>query len=61
MLIKAQKIRSAKWLHLQVEQISTLSSSLTNNDKNGKLFLICFFFYFLFILIFYKKHDANIN
>ena len=38
-----------------------LNSSLTNNGKNGKLFLTLFLFCFLFPFIFYKKHDVNIN
>ena len=46
-----------KWLHLQAEQISILSSSLTNNGKNAKLFFILFLFCFIFI--FYKKQDLR--
>ena len=38
-----------------------LSSSLTNNGKNGKLFFLLFLFCFLFPFLFYIKHDVNIN
>ena len=48
-------------LQLQAEHISTLSSSLTNNGENGKLFFLLFLICFLFLFIFHKKHGVNIN
>ena len=49
------KSQVCKELHLQAEQISTLISSLTNNSKNGKLFLPFVDFSVLFLFLFSIK------